>query len=110
MGFGHDEAGMMGPGGRGTDQGGSVEDRGRREGSGRDGSSRAAVEMGGPRRDDREGGSADGGLGRRCPGGDEPDAGEVVAIATWVSGEDAPALWVVPGYSPAWCAAGGVVG
>ena len=47
MGFGHDEAGMMGQGGRGTDQGGSVEDRGRREGSGRDGSSRAAVEMGG---------------------------------------------------------------
>ena len=53
MGFGHDGAGMMGPGRRGRDQG--------------DLSKRGAD-------------------------------------------ESALALWVVLGYSPAWCAAGGVVG
>lgn len=88
MDFGHGGAGMMGPGSRGRDQGGSVEGGVDETGLAEMGVAENRSRGGRPRR-----GSADGGLGRRCLGGDEPDAGEVVAIAARVSGEDAPALY-----------------
>ncbi len=45
MGFGHDGAGVMGPGRRGRDQGGSVEERGRLECSGPVGGARVFPRM-----------------------------------------------------------------